>query len=123
MWLASHWFKNQFYHSVIITQQHQRLSNDIYSYCYAITSVVKQIIYDKAEGVEWDLVKKLWLVCFCACCLIYFSSTELKDGKKEDSERDSPTTVNDNIYENDIEISVSGLSLKEVIGFLLKKVT
>ncbi|PWA18713.1 hypothetical protein CCH79_00005726, partial [Gambusia affinis] len=32
----------------------------------------------------------------------------LKDGEKEDSDQDSPTIITDNIYENDIHLSVSG---------------
>ncbi|XP_012735246.2 sodium bicarbonate transporter-like protein 11 isoform X2 [Fundulus heteroclitus] len=36
-----------------------------------------------------------------------FQEMELKDGQKEDSEQDSPTTIKDDIYENDIQISVS----------------
>ncbi|XP_023184096.1 sodium bicarbonate transporter-like protein 11 isoform X1 [Xiphophorus maculatus] len=36
-----------------------------------------------------------------------FQELELKDGEKEDSDQDSPTIITDNIYENDIHLSVS----------------
>ncbi|XP_043983073.1 sodium bicarbonate transporter-like protein 11 [Gambusia affinis] len=37
-----------------------------------------------------------------------FQEMELKDGEKEDSDQDSPTIITDNIYENDIHLSVAG---------------
>ncbi|XP_014902724.1 sodium bicarbonate transporter-like protein 11 isoform X2 [Poecilia latipinna] len=36
-----------------------------------------------------------------------FQEMELKDGEKDDSDQDSPTIITDNLYENDIHLSVS----------------